>query len=191
MGRSPGLPVEIESDDIGELIEQYRDVYPISEHFVTFDPPMHAMHRGLMMRLMTPKRLEENEAFMWALSDRLIDAFAADGACEFTKAYADPFALLNIADLLGVPEQDHAMLRTQFESYTAGALDREGRRGAVRVPRRRVRRLRRGPAPITARRRDDQARAGDVPRRVDARGDRRRAHRRVPVRRPGRARPRT
>ena len=74
-GPFPGLPVEVEGDDIGELIEQYRDVYPISEHFVTFDPPMHAMHRGLMMRLMTPKRLEENEAFMWALSDRLIDAF--------------------------------------------------------------------------------------------------------------------
>ena len=121
-GPFPGLPVEIDTDDIGALIEQYRDVYPISEHFVTFDPPMHAMHRGLMMRLMTPKRLEENEAFMWALSDRLIDAFASRGACEFTKEYAHPFALLNIADLLGVPEEDHSMLRSQFESYTAGAL---------------------------------------------------------------------
>jgi cytochrome P450 len=127
-GPFPGLPVEIDTDDIGDLIEQYRDVYPISEHFVTFDPPTHAMHRGLMMRLMTPKRLEENEAFMWALSDRLIDAFAADGACEFTKEYAHPFALLNIADLLGVPEQDHMRLRTQFESYTAGALT--GKAGA-------------------------------------------------------------
>jgi cytochrome P450 len=127
-GPFPGLPVEIEGDDIGELIEQYRDVYPISEHFVTFDPPMHAMHRGLMMRLMTPKRLEENEAFMWALSERLIDSFAAAGACEFTKAYAHPFALLNIADLLGVPEEDHAMLRSEFESYTAGALT--GKAGA-------------------------------------------------------------
>jgi cytochrome P450 len=128
-GPFPGLPVEVEGDDIGDLIEQYRDVYPISEHFVTFDPPMHAMHRGLMMRLMTPKRLEENEAFMWALSDRLIDGFANDGACEFTKQYAHPFALLNIADLLGVPEQDHAMLRAQFESYTAGALDAKGTAG--------------------------------------------------------------
>ena len=82
-----------------------------------------------MMRLMTPKRLEENEAFMWALSDRLLDAFAADGTCEFTKQYAHPFALLNIADLLGVPEQDHAMLRTQFESYTAGALTGEAGAG--------------------------------------------------------------
>ena len=124
-GPFPGLPVEIDTDDtddIGALIEQHRDAYPISEHFVTFDPPMHAMHRGLMMRLMTPKRLEENEAFMWALSDRLIDAFASRGACEFTKEYAHGFALLNIADLLGVPEEDHAMLRSQFESYTAGAL---------------------------------------------------------------------
>jgi len=127
-GPFPGLPVPTEGDDIGALIEQYRDVYPISEHFVTFDPPLHAMHRGLMMRLMTPKRLEENEAFMWALSDRLVDAFAADGACEFTKQYAHPFALLNIADLLGVPGEDHAKLRAQFESYTAGGLT--GKAGA-------------------------------------------------------------
>lgn len=125
-GPFPGLPVEPQGDDIGELIAQYRDVYPISEHMVTFDPPIHGIHRALMMRLMTPKRLEENEAFMWDLADQLIDGFIADGECDFAKAYADPFALLTIADLLGVPENDHQMLRAQFESYVAGGLDHAG-----------------------------------------------------------------
>jgi len=38
-GPFPGLPVPPDGDDITELIERYRDVYPISEHLVTFDPP--------------------------------------------------------------------------------------------------------------------------------------------------------
>ena len=59
------------------------------------------------MRLITPKRLKENEAFMWRLADRTIDEFAGSGACEFVTQYAGPFAMLVVADLLGVPEEDH------------------------------------------------------------------------------------
>ena len=33
--------------------------------------------RSLIMRLLTPKRLKENEAFMWRLADRQIDEFVA------------------------------------------------------------------------------------------------------------------
>ena len=69
-GPFPGLPELPEGDDASALIEQYREVFPSSESLVTFDPPEHADHRGLMMRLLTPKRLKENEAFMWRLADR-------------------------------------------------------------------------------------------------------------------------
>ena len=60
------------------------------------------------MRLITPKRLKENEAFMWRLADRQLDAFLASGDPEYIRDYAGPFALLVIADLLGVPEEDRA-----------------------------------------------------------------------------------
>jgi cytochrome P450 len=121
-GPFPGLPVEAEGDDISELIEQYRDVYPISEHMVTFDPPLHTKHRALLMRLITPRRLQENEGFMWHLADRLIDGFLGAGRCDFIQAYAYPFSLLTIADLLGVPESDHGLFRAQLEAHVAGAL---------------------------------------------------------------------
>ena len=126
-GPFPGLPVEPEGDDIGELIEQYRHVYPISEHMVTFDPPLHTRHRALLMRLMTPRRLLENEAFMWRLADNLIDGFVAEGRCDFVQRFAYPFSLLTIADLLGVPEGDHGHLRAQLEAHTAGAIDGQPR----------------------------------------------------------------
>jgi cytochrome P450 len=66
------------------------------------------------MRLITPKRLRENEEFMWRLSDRVLDEFVARGECDFIADYAHPFTLLVIADLLGVPEEDHEAFRAQL-----------------------------------------------------------------------------
>ena len=73
------------------------------------------------MRLITPKRLRENEEFMWRLADRQIDEFIDKGRCEFISAYGGPFAMLVIADLLGVPEAGHEWLREQFESGVTGS----------------------------------------------------------------------
>jgi len=77
------------------------------------------------MRLITPKRLKENEAFMWRLADQQLDEFVADGHCEFIGAYAQPFAMLVVADLLGVPEADHRRFREGF-----GLLGAPGEVGA-------------------------------------------------------------
>ncbi len=108
------LPELPEGDDANELIQRYRTSFPAYDLVGTMDPPEHAAHRGLMMRMLTPKRLKENEAFMWRLADQVIDEFAGRGSCEFIGEYAQPFALLVIADLLGIPESDHAELRAEF-----------------------------------------------------------------------------
>lgn len=105
------LPFDITGDDISEELEAHRDKFPMSEHLVSFDPPKHTAHRALLNGLFTPKRLKENEEFMWRLADQLIDEFVGDGRCEFAAAYGQPFPLLVIADLLGVPEADHSMFR--------------------------------------------------------------------------------
>jgi cytochrome P450 len=105
------LPFEVDGDDISEQVEAHREQFPMSEHLVSFDPPKHTAHRALLNGLFTPKRLKENEEFMWRLADQLIDEFASDGCTEFASAYGQPFPLLVIADLLGVPEADHSMFR--------------------------------------------------------------------------------
>ncbi len=101
------FPVPLEGDDVTEIVARYRDQLPMSEHMVTMDPPEHTRERALLMRLITPRRLKDNEAFMWRLADAQLDEFVADGHCEFIKAYAQPFAMLVVADVLGVPEEDH------------------------------------------------------------------------------------
>ncbi|HET9731711.1 MAG TPA: cytochrome P450 [Acidimicrobiales bacterium] len=107
-GPFPGLPVDPEGDDISDLIDRYRDSLPLHEYFASFDPPRHTDHRSLLARLLTPKRLKENEEYLWGLADQTIDAFAGTGACEFVGAYGNPFTMLAIADLLGVPAGDRA-----------------------------------------------------------------------------------
>ena len=117
-GPFPGFPVSLEGDDVSDLIERYRDELPFSDQLPTFDPPKHTAHRGLLLRLLTPKRLKENEDAMWRLADRLIDEFIDAGQCAFVGAYAAPFAMFVIADLLGVPEDDQSVFRDQLARTT-------------------------------------------------------------------------
>jgi cytochrome P450 len=108
------FPVPLEGDDVSDLIDQYRDQMPLFEHMVTMDPPDHTRERALLMRLLTPKRLKENEDFMATLADHQLDGLLPLGRCEFIGAYAQPFAMLVVADLLGVPEEDHVRFRDGF-----------------------------------------------------------------------------
>ncbi len=108
------FPVPLEGDDVGAIIDRYRDQLPMHEHMVTMDPPAHTRERALIMRLLTPKRLKENEVFMRGQADLLIDEIAGAGRCEFIRAYSQPFAMLVVADVLGVPETDHQRFREGF-----------------------------------------------------------------------------
>jgi cytochrome P450 len=126
IGPFAAFPVRLEGDDIGETIAAYRHQLPMHEHMVTMDPPEHTRQRAVLMKLITPKRLKENEEFMWRLADRQLDEFLAGGRCEFISQYSQPFALLVIADLLGVPEADHPQFRTRLgSSPTPGATSGE------------------------------------------------------------------
>ncbi|MFD1814596.1 cytochrome P450 [Rhodococcus gannanensis] len=121
-GPFPGLPFEPEGDDISEQLEAHRDQLPLSEHLVTFDPPQHQRTRALLGKLFTPRRIKESEDFLWGLADRQIDEFLADGKCELTQAYAQPFAMLTVANLLGVPEEDFDVFRTHLGAQKPGAM---------------------------------------------------------------------
>jgi cytochrome P450 len=122
-GPFSGLRFEAEGDDIGALIEQHRDQIPMSEHIVTQDPPDHTRTRGLLSRLLTPKRLKENEDFMWQLADQQLDKFVSRRECEFLADYARPFTGLVIVDLLGIPVEDHEEFDAMFSGQFVGAIE--------------------------------------------------------------------
>lgn len=104
------FPERPTGDDITEYVNSHREYLPLNDQIVSADPPVHTAQRALLMGLITPKRLKENEEFIWRLTDRQLDEMLPRGTAEIMADYAQPYTLLVIADLLGVPEEDHAAL---------------------------------------------------------------------------------
>jgi cytochrome P450 len=119
------LPFTPAGDDITPLIESNRGGNMIFRMISTFDPPDHTRLRMLLKGLFSPKRLIENEKYMWGLADSLIDEFIDDGSVEIVAQFALPFATLVIANLLGVPDEDRVAFREIFAAagMRTGSLD--------------------------------------------------------------------
>jgi cytochrome P450 len=110
VGPKPGLPFEPEGDDITEQVEAHRFEFPWSAHIVCFDGEEHAKARALLGSLLTYKRLEANEDYLYGLANTLIDGFIDDGRCEVVEDYAHATTTYAICDILGVPEEHRAEL---------------------------------------------------------------------------------
>ena len=123
VGPFAGLPFEPTGDDITDQIAQHRGEMSFSDFMSTLDPPDHTRVRGLLSKLMTPRRLKENEEFMWSLVDRQLDEFIQQGRCEFNRQFARPISLLVIADLLGVPTEDHHAFRAHLAAQHSGMAE--------------------------------------------------------------------
>jgi len=127
------LPKPAEGESWTEVIERHRHEIPLGDELMTLDPPKHTRHRILAGKFFTPRRLKENEEFIWRLADELIDEFANRDEVEFSAAYANPFTLLVIADLLGVPREDHETFRGWLGGESGTVGDPQGRHVADQV----------------------------------------------------------
>ncbi len=104
------LPKVGQGENLADVVARGRHEIPLSDQLPALDPPEHTRHRALLKKLFTPNRLKENEEFMSTLAEGMIDDLVGLGEVEFCSAYAGPFTMLVIADLLGVPPEDHATL---------------------------------------------------------------------------------
>ncbi|MFF3308626.1 cytochrome P450 [Streptomyces sp. NPDC002952] len=99
---------------------QIRDPDPADLPFIrrmmlNQDPPEHGRLRRLVSRAFTPRRTDRFEASArerarTLLAGALETARAGDGTCDVVAAVTDDYALLNLADLLGVPAGDRGLL---------------------------------------------------------------------------------
>lgn len=111
----PFLPMEYDpSRDIDEQIAECRNNNPFAGTIINQDLPEHNRSKSILNGIITPARLKENEAFMHTLSNQIIDEFIDRGHFEVVSQYGQPFAQLVIADLLGVPKEDHAKFRASI-----------------------------------------------------------------------------
>jgi cytochrome P450 len=110
LGPLPGLPFKPEGPDIRAQLAAHRDGMAWSAHLASMDGETHASHRALLAALLTYKRLQANESYLRALTDRLIDGFIGQGRCNAAVDYAHAAATYAISDLLGIPHEDRAGL---------------------------------------------------------------------------------
>ncbi|MBI3214324.1 MAG: cytochrome P450 [Mycobacterium sp.] len=136
-GPFPGFPVPIEGqgEDVSEIIDTYREQLPFSDQVTVMDPPKHTEHRALLMGLITPKRLKQNEDFMWEHADTVLEPFLAGGTGDYIKGFAVPFTLAIIADLLGVPQEDRAEFSRKMDrSQSEGGIGSTGNSSLSHTP---------------------------------------------------------
>jgi cholest-4-en-3-one 26-monooxygenase len=74
---------------------------------IDMDPPMHTKYRRLVSTGFTPKMIAALEPHVRTVTRRIIDGVAAKGACDFVTEVAAELPLAVIAEMLGVPEEDH------------------------------------------------------------------------------------
>lgn len=99
---------------------QIRDPDPedlpfIRRMMLNQDPPQHGRLRRLVSRAFTPGRVDRfaalaRERARTLLGRALDEARSGDGTADLVAAVTDEYALLNLADLLGVPESDRRLL---------------------------------------------------------------------------------
>jgi len=118
-----------------EIPERYRERFPdglwSNRTLINRDPPDHTRARKLAQKAYTPRRVAAMEPFMRSLAGELVDGMTASGGeADLMAGYANPFAILVISQILGIPKEEAGRLRQGTEDalilLTPGLPDEEG-----------------------------------------------------------------
>ncbi len=104
-----------------ELIKSDMEMPPGSIIFE--DPPDHNLHRGLLSRVFTPRKMNAIEPKVREFCARSLDPLKDSGGFDFIADLGAQMPMRTIGMLLGIPEQDQEALR---DSIDAGLRLEEG-----------------------------------------------------------------
>ena len=79
------------------------------------DPPIHDIHRGLLSRVFTPKKMGAIEPKVREFCARTLDPLVGAGRFDFITDLGAVMPMLTIGTLLGVPEQDQQAIRDRLD----------------------------------------------------------------------------
>lgn len=74
--------------------------------FINMDDPRHARQRGIVSRSFTPRQLQGVLDSVETICTEVIDGFCSDGEADLVKVLSEPFPLLVICDMMGIPRDD-------------------------------------------------------------------------------------
>lgn len=85
--------------------------------FIFEDAPLHTIHRNLVSRVFTPKRVAELEPKIRALCAQLADGLVGRERFDFMHDFANELPMRVIGMLAGVPEADQPGLRDTYYRF--------------------------------------------------------------------------
>jgi cytochrome P450 len=114
----------------GSVLELIRSGWePPLGMFIFEDPPLHDVHRGLMSRVFTPKKMNAIEPKIREFCAQSLDPLVGTGGFDFVRDLGAQMPMRAIGMLLGIPEQDQEAIRDQIDE---GLRLEEGSDGAAR-----------------------------------------------------------
>jgi cytochrome P450 len=74
--------------------------------FINMDDPRHARQRGIVAKTFTPRQLQGLLLSVESTCTEVIDAMCESGETDLVQAVSQPFPLLVICDLMGIPRSE-------------------------------------------------------------------------------------
>ncbi|MEY2424598.1 MAG: hypothetical protein QOI61_170, partial [Actinomycetota bacterium] len=101
----------------GSLLELIKaDIEMPPGMFIFEDPPTHALHRGLLSRVFTPRRMAAIEPQVREFCANSLDPLVGSGGFDFIKDLGAEMPMRTIGMLLGIPEEDQRKLRDRMDA---------------------------------------------------------------------------
>ncbi len=79
------------------------------------DPPVHDVHRGLLSRVFTPRKMNAIEPKVREFCARTLDPLVGTGRFDFITDLGAVMPMLTIGMLLGIPEKDQVAIRDRID----------------------------------------------------------------------------
>ncbi|HET9731479.1 MAG TPA: cytochrome P450 [Acidimicrobiales bacterium] len=100
----------------GSVLELIKAGRPMPPGVILFeDPPIHDLHRALMSRVFTPRRMAEIEPEVRAFCARTLDPLVGQDGFDFARDLGMYVPMRTIGYLLGIPESDQEALRDRID----------------------------------------------------------------------------
>ncbi len=104
----------------GSVLEMIKSGVEVPPGMVLFeDPPIHDIHRSLLARMFTPRRIAELEPQIRRFCARSLDPLVGSGGFDFIEDLGAPMPMRVIGMLLGIPEEDQEELKGQIDEGLA------------------------------------------------------------------------
>ncbi len=118
-----------------DIVQRFRDRLPTQflggpqgiRTKLLLDPPEHTRLRGLVNKAFTPRRIAALAPRIEALVDELLAPACRDGRMDVMQDFAAPLPAIVIAELLGVPAEDHR----QFKLWASELVNALGEGGPL------------------------------------------------------------